>query len=393
MRLVPLSIAMVVFASAGCAQNVTIDLKNQFITQDMQTLVPHIGGRMLAKTLPAPMPAGAISYVHEWPAIYFEADFTGENIFLKFDDPANEYRVLIDDLAPLTLAQPGTSEVAINGLKDGPHHIRLEKVTESAWIIGSFDGFYMPKGAQGDAAQPRPRQIEFIGDSDMTGYGIRSTSRTCTQEEVRLLSDAQIGYPALLAKALDADYQLNAISGRGLIRNYGGTNVQDAMIYAYPDILPDVGAGVVTRPYSDPNWKPQIIVIAIGENDFSTPLLAGEKWESNDALIDDFIRASTSFLQTLYKTNPNAAVIMMKFDAPILTETEKSRMAYAQENTLQNTARATGFRMVNLVSIEALAYDQSACHYHASTADQQRRADWLADYIRADPEFWDQKQP
>ena len=117
-------------------------------------------------------------------------------------------------------------------------------MTESAWTIGSFDGFYLPKRAQGGAAQPRPRQIEFIGDLGMTGYGIRSASRTFTQDKVRLLSDTQIGYPALLAKALDADYQLNAISGRGMIGNYGGTNAQDDKIYAYPSILPDVGAGV-----------------------------------------------------------------------------------------------------------------------------------------------------
>ena len=163
---------------------------------------------------------------------------------MNFDDPANEYRVLIDDLAPITLAQPGAPEVAVKGLKDGSHHIRLKKMTESAWIIGSFDGFYLPKRAQGGAAKPRLRQIEFIGDSGMTGYGIRSASRTFTQDKVRLLSDTQIGYPALLAKALDANYQLNAISGRGMIRNYGGTNAQDDKTYAYPNILPDVGAGV-----------------------------------------------------------------------------------------------------------------------------------------------------
>lgn len=165
-------IALVVFASAGCAQEVTVDLKNQFITEDMQTLVPHIGGRVLAKTLPAHMPE-ALSYTHEWPALYFEADFTGADILVIFDDPANEYRVLIDDLAPITLAQPGAPEVAVKGLKDGSHHIRLKKMTESAWIIGSFDGFYLPKRAQGGAAKPRLRQIEFIGDSGMPGYGIR----------------------------------------------------------------------------------------------------------------------------------------------------------------------------------------------------------------------------
>lgn len=61
-------IALVVFASAGCAQEVTVDLKNQFITEDMQTLVPHIGGRVLAKTLPAHMPKLCLTRTNGQPS-------------------------------------------------------------------------------------------------------------------------------------------------------------------------------------------------------------------------------------------------------------------------------------------------------------------------------------
>lgn len=390
MRSILFSSGLCVIASASFAQEVVVDPTNQTITQDMQTLNLHIAGRVQSQALPAPMPAGAKSYSHEWPAVYFEADFTGDTVFLKFDDSANEYRVLVDDLAPIPLPQPGMSEVAIRGLSTGQHHIRLEKVTESPWIVGAFDGLYLPKGASGAASKPRARQIEFIGDSDMTGYGIRSTTRTCTQDQVRLLSDAQIGYPALLAKELNAEYQVNAISGRGMIRNYGGSG-EHAIAEVYANILPDRGPDAAPSPYVDAAWKPQIIVIALGDNDFSTPLLPGEKWATNAALMDDFTTSYKNFLANLHQINPDAALIMVQFDGTILTDTEKLRLTALEETLLPDSARALGFRSVDFISMASLAPDRTACDYHASKADHQRRAAWLAAYLTARPKMWQGK--
>ena len=387
MRFVPLCVIFLGFATTGFAQNVVIDPKNQTITADMQTLLPHIVGRVQAQPLPAPLPAGALSYSHEWPAVYFEAAFEGSQIFLKFNDSSNEYRVLIDDLPSIAIAQPGASEITIGGLSLGQHAIRLEKVTESSWIVGAFDGFYLPSGAKSFATAPKPRQIEFIGDSDMTGYGIRSTTRTCTQDEVRLLSDAQIAYPALLAKALRADYQVNAISGRGMIRNYGGGG-ENSISAVYANILPDLGPDAEQTPYLDQSWQPQIIVVALGDNDFSTPLLPSEKWPSNTSLIDDFETSTKDFLTTLHHTNPNAALILVQFDGTILTDAEKQRLTSLQISGLPQMATAIGFRSVDTVSMAAQAPERSACDYHASKADQQRRADWLAAYISARPALW-----
>lgn len=117
------------------------------------------------------------------------------------------------------MPQPGAAEVTISGLPSANHNIRVEKVTESVWVLGSFDGLYVPKSAKIAAPLQKARQIEFIGDSDMTGYGIRSTTTICTEDVVRLVSETQIAYPALLGKMTSADYQINAISGRGLVRH------------------------------------------------------------------------------------------------------------------------------------------------------------------------------
>ena len=62
--------------------------------------------------------------------------------------------------------------------------------------------------------------------------------------------DTQASGP-LTAAHFHADYQVNAISGRGVVRNYHG-NPGDLVPVAYPYLLLDK-----QQPYSDPNWHPQ----------------------------------------------------------------------------------------------------------------------------------------
>ena len=261
----------------------------------------HVGGRVWIAPLPSPH--GALRYVHEWPGVYFEAAFVGDRVVLKFDDAANEYRLRIDGNAPVTLARPGRSLVRVSGLYVGLHQLRLEKVTESISIVGAFDGFYIPSGAKPRAARPPVRLIQFIGYSGMTGYGVRSTPRVCTKEEVRLRNDTQKAYPALVARHFDADYQIDAISGRGMVRNYDGTTPDVPMSRVYRYVLPSskVGTPVVHR-------RPQIIFVFLFGNDFFKPLHAGEQWRDQDALVADYAQTYRHFVVALHRESPAAAL-------------------------------------------------------------------------------------
>lgn len=43
---------------------------------------------------------GDVSYVHQWPGVYFETTFIGDSLFLGFDDRIDEYRITVDSDAP-----------------------------------------------------------------------------------------------------------------------------------------------------------------------------------------------------------------------------------------------------------------------------------------------------
>lgn len=366
-------------ANAAAAQTVTVDTANRSVTSDMQVLPVHVGGRVAT----APLPGGATAFRHEWPGIYFEAAFRGDRVVLKFDDPANEYRLLIDDRPAIALAQPGTAEVTVAGLADRPHTLRLEKVTESIGLPGTFAGFYVTATARPIALQPpRPRQIEFIGDSHMAGYGVRSASRQCTSEEVRLLTDTQAAYPALVARRFDADYQVNAISGRGLVRNYDGEAPGTPLPALYPRALPSREAA-----WRDPAWQPQVIVVGLFTNDFSTPLNPGEPWANEDQLVAAFTAAYAPLFAELHGRAPDAAVLVISPALPDQPKAQTAAMSQAAHRSVA-AAEAAGIRTIAFPVLPDLGLDMAACDYHPSLADNRKLAEWLAAYLETHAELW-----
>ena len=377
---------MGVLTAPCAAQTVTKDTLNQTVTQQMQVLVPHIGGRVQTNPLGPNAPKDAVSYTHQWPGTYWEVGFDAQEVVLKFDDADNEYRLFIDALSPIPIAQPGRTEITVADLGAGPHQLRLEKVTESIWILGAFEGFYIAADGKALTAAPKPRQIEFIGDSDMTGYGLRSGTQVCTQDQVRLSSDAQAAYPALVAKQLDADYQINAISGRGMVRNYDGSVPDNAMAKVYGSIFPDQADPAT--PYLDPEWQPQIIFVALGNNDFFSPLHRDEVWPTHDALIDAYITGMANLLTTLHSRSRAATVILYWPDQGIMTAAEKARLDSDGKSLLNKTAQQIGMKPLEFIAMGNLELDALACHAHGSAADHRKKAQWLIDRINRQPDLW-----
>jgi hypothetical protein len=352
---------------------VTRDAGNGLVRPDMRALPVHVGGRARIVPLPAPLPAGAQSYIHQWPAVYFEAAFEGDSLVLKFDDTANAYRLTIDDLTPVTLAQPGRVEIRIDALPRGPHRVRLEKTTEG--VVGAFQGFYVPADAVPGRVAPRARQIEFIGDSSMTGYGNRSPGNDCTEAEVRQRTDSQMAYPALAAKYYDADYQVIAAGARGLVRNLNGFGPEIVVPRVHPYILLDK-----SFPYDDPAWRPQVIVVRLIA-DLIAPLNPGEKWASMAELQRDYVRGYGAFIADLHRRSPDAAFVIWWPDG----------MPYDWQWNVLQTAQGAGVVQIGFLPMRDPGFELTGCHRHYSLADHRKMAGQLEAFLDANPDFWDGK--
>ncbi|WP_294393036.1 hypothetical protein [uncultured Sphingomonas sp.] len=219
------------------AQTVTRQAPGAAIDRTMRPLPVHVGGRVEI------VPAGPArqAYRYRWPGIYFEAAFRGDRLAFRLEDAEVDYRLLIDAAPAIGLAAGPAADIVISGLPTATHHVRLEKVSESDRAVGRFDGFFVPRDARPLPAKRRARQIEFIGDSSMTGYGMRSDTISCVGSQAYRRADTPAAYPALTAAYFGADYQVNARSGRGLVRNYAGSLPGQAMTAIYPTLHAGVG--------------------------------------------------------------------------------------------------------------------------------------------------------
>jgi lysophospholipase L1-like esterase len=310
---------------------------------------------------------------YQWPGTYMETAFDGPEVTVRLNDSANIMNVLIDHQVKETLNRPGDIVKTYKDLGAGQHVIRLERLTETQGATGTFSGFFAPNNGPVLAVRPRTKQIEFIGDSYTVGYGNTAGKRTCTPDELWASTDTQQAFGPLTAKHYNADYQINAFSGRGIVRNYDGF-AGDPLPALYPYALYDGKTA-----YNDPDWQPQIIVIALGTNDFSTPVHAGEKWKTQAELVADYEASYVTFVKSLRAKNPNAAVLLISYDPA----------TSPQISTVRNRLKADGDNQVDF--LEITGFTKNACDYHPDTDDDRKISATLINWFDARPDLWQGK--
>lgn len=319
------------------------------------TVLPaRVTGRAAAGGLPGSM-------LHEWPGLHAEARFRGSAVTLRLNDTVDRWRVTLDG-GWVEVARPGLKDLRIEGLPPGDHLIRAERISE---IRGpaEFDGFFVDTvGAVLPAPAPEPYLIEFIGDSDTVGFGNTAQRRDCSDEQIFSATDTSLSYPARVARTLGADYRLVARSGIGLLRNYGGDDPNWTMRQLYPLALPSDPAAE-----SLPQQPADMLVIALGSNDFGSDIEPDEPWQDHARLSAAFGPALTDFARARLAENPGAALILLAFG-------EYGEDLIAPYRQATETLRAGG-APVTLVVLSDL--QRSACLWHPSLADHAMIAESL----------------
>lgn len=331
----------------------------QGTTPALTVLPLHIGGRV----------EQAEGYARQWPGSYFETSINGRSVLFDIGKGRVALHVLVDDHLIGTLVNPTAGLYRI-ALSSGRHHIRVEVASESQAGPSVFRGYFAEPGTGAVSAPPRKRQIEFIGDSHTVGYGNTSPTQTCTEDEVWSTTDTSRSFAVTLAKRYGADYRVNAISGRGVVRNYNGF-AGPTLPAAYPFLLLDQRTRDERR-----DWHPQVIVIALGTNDFSTPLHEGEPWKTREELHADFEAKYVAFVRQLRAQDPKARIVIWatnKANGEIEAEVAK----------VVATLRASGETRLTYAPIDELNF--AACHSHPSLADEKVIADRLAQAIGTFP--------
>jgi len=330
-----------------------------------EALPVHVGGRAVREA--------DGSWRFGWPGVYFEARFRGTGVGVAAAPGADRLRLSVDGEERALLIGPGELSVHVGGLDSGEHVVRLDKVTESQEGSARFLGFAVDAGGAALEPPARRRAIEFVGDSYTVGYGNTAHDRACTRQEVHDTTDTGQAFGPLVARRLDADYRIVAYSGFGVVRNYDGGAPDRSLPMIYPRAIPGEPAPF---DFARDDWRPQLIVIGLGTNDFSTPLHAGERWADDAALKADWRARYVAFVRDLMRRQPQARFILLGSD---LFFPELERVAAELNRDAP--------RPVLTFHIGELA--RTGCDYHPDLADHRRTAEALVAAIARIEGLWE----
>jgi lysophospholipase L1-like esterase len=301
-----------------------------------------------------------------WSGTGFVAQFTGTSLTMQLTvSGATEiFKTVVDHVAQPTFTAAvgqGTYPLAM-GLPAGVHTVETYRQTEGAQGQSQLMAL-TTDGALMDPPAGPGRLIELIGDSITAGYG-----------DLGMLSDTDCypteshwdTYEAVAGRALGAEVSTIAVSGIGVIRNYGG-DTTNTMPMLYARTLTNLAS-----PAWDFHIEPQAVVINLGTNDISN-----NKGDPGQPFTDAYV----ALLQTVRTNYPDAFI--MGIIGPLLTGSDLATIQGHVRDAVAARNAAGDARVEFFDQIAAQSSDKFACQYHPNMAENKIMGDQLTAELQA----------
>jgi lysophospholipase L1-like esterase len=302
----------------------------------------------------------------DWPAVNIRVVVKGPSLtFLLEDIQGTNYFNLSVDGKPVSVVDlaAGLNRIEVPKLGKGPSLVVLSKRTEGFQGPVVFKGLELGTGTSLEGPPVLPtRKIEVIGDSWSCGYGNEGvTHGNCPN--LQAVSNADLAFPVVLANSLKAQYHVTAVSGRGILRNYG-----DARQVSSDNMPIDFGRVLFSKP--DTKWDcsrfvPDVVVLRLGVNDHSTQPAPEEA---------DFVKAYAAFLERLRTCYPKAEIFCYG---------DEGWPGYRPRILMAIEARkAKGEKKVHWVGNRGFSPAELGCDWHPSVKADKELAEQLEKEIR-----------
>lgn len=301
----------------------------------------------------------------DWPATVIEAAFTGTSLTVLLSGGDNDFNVFVDGMRKPNLVLKGgaTSHVIPGPFAPGVHQLRLTKRTEGMNGIVTFSGLQVDDNQTAATLPPRlQHRLLFVGDSYSAGYGTEANTVSCSDK--RPFDNADTAFAALTARALDAEYSVQAISGIGMVHNYGDSKPQSDM--PFPPYFDRTLYGNAQLKFAYATWVPHVIVIALGNNDFSTSIKPTQA---------QYTTAYKAFHATVRAAYPEAHILCVAFAGG-------DNMQTTYIPAIVNQLTTAGDTRISYFAMPPLANNATGCDYHPGVVGQQKYAEALIPEVR-----------
>ncbi|WP_105169765.1 SGNH/GDSL hydrolase family protein [Pseudoalteromonas sp. T1lg23B] len=306
-----------------------------------------------------------------WPGTNFKTRLKGRSLSVTMVGLGNQFDVLVDGKLHKKIVtdysgQPQTyplfhqqdvADVEIEVVKRSEDPVNFSQIV-SFEVDGSIDGVWQQQ-----------KHILYIGDSISAGFGSESNKRDCSWPEVVETSNARLAFPYVSAQMLGASFTQLSASGLGLIRNWSGNQPHHNLPYYY-----DKAGAVFEDKRSFEDKFPNLIVLEVGTNDFSTDPQAHEPWADIQEVKQAWVKRMVEFVTTLRGRYPNQPILMMP------------RPAYPYDLIIPATNEAIALlneKGQGELYSQPFSSALSGCIWHPTKQEHQEIAQQLVDFINA----------
>lgn len=314
----------------------------------------------------------------DWPGICIRTSFEGTSCKAVLQGKCC-YDVTIDEKlhSVIEVGDQKDSIALADNLRSGVHTLLIAKRSETNMNVCTFYGLILDNNCKLIKPQiDQSRKIEFIGDSYTAGFGNEFLSRECAPEKIDEIllkaTNTNKAFGPLLAKSFKADYQVNAYSGKGLVRNYNGIDNENVFPVYYDKLFNSkVNTGTTAPLWNFSSWHPQVAVIGLGLNDFlaDPPYADSARYDA----------AYAAFLQLLREKHPGVKMICCA------TSVWPTQVLIPRVKTIVANENASGRDDVFYFEYHT---ENTALYGHPSTEDSKKIARELQQLI-ADITKWD----
>ncbi|KAF7764390.1 hypothetical protein PCIT_b0381 [Pseudoalteromonas citrea] len=305
-----------------------------------------------------------------WPGSYFKTRLIGRSLSVVLTGYGDQFDVLVDGKLHKKIvtqyAEEPETYVLFQQEKSKEVLIEVVKRTENYDKFATIHSFDVDGRLEG--VWQNQKHILYIGDSISAGFGSESNKRQCTWSEVVETSNARLAFPYVSSNALESSFTQVSFSGLGLIRNWNGNQDHHDLAYYY-----DRAGGVFNSTEDYQDTYPDLIVIGVGTNDFSTDPQPHEPWQNIEEVQHAWVDEMVSFVGKLRNRYPERPIVFMP------------RPAYPYDFIIPSTEQA--IKRLQLQG-ESKLYTHTfyselkGCIWHPTAQEHQQIADKLVGFIK-----------
>tara|TARA_R110002049_G_scaffold61453_5_gene163721 strand:+ start:26569 stop:27687 length:1119 start_codon:yes stop_codon:yes gene_type:complete len=271
----------------------------------------------------------------------------------------DRYQINSDSINNITIALPDS--------KTEWHEIGLYKATEAA---NGTISFYGAKAKEiSPTKRKRKTNIEFIGNSITCGMGADLSIIPCGEGEWFDQHNAYLAYGPRVARSLNANYELNSVSGIGMYRNWNDENLTEPIM---PDVYDNLFLNADSLyPYTY-NYVPNIICICLGTNDMSD----GDGIKSRLPFSkEEFVTNYKKFIGHLFKRNTKAKIVLLT--SPIFSGEKRNILL---ESLQEVKEQFVGSQQISIFEFEEI--QPNGCTSHPNIAEHKIMAEQLEPFLK-----------